>query len=54
VIPLVATRKTAGRIACCQFEVLPVGHFDLYEGLWFEKSIALQVTFLRRHLGLAA
>ncbi|MBS1226010.1 MAG: alpha/beta hydrolase [Proteobacteria bacterium] len=52
-IPLTATRKTAARIARCQFEVLPVGHFDLYEGPWFERSIALQIAFLRRHLGLA-
>lgn len=53
-IPFAATRKTAVRIAHCQFEALPVGHFDLYEGPWFEQSIALQIAFLRRHLGLAA
>lgn len=52
-IPFAATRRTARRIAHCQFEALPIGHFDLYEGPWFEKSIALQVVFLRRHLGLA-
>lgn len=51
-IPLATTRKTAARIARCQFEVLPVGHFDLYEGPWFERSIALQTAFLRQHLGL--
>lgn len=51
-IPLAATRRTAARIARCQFEVLPVGHFDLFEGPWFERSIALQIAFLRRHLGL--
>jgi len=52
-IPLAATRKTAARIAHCQFEALPIGHFDhLYEGPWFERSIALQIAFLRRHLGL--
>ncbi len=51
-IPLTATRKTAARIARCQLEVLPVGHFDLYEGPWFERSIALQTAFLRQHLGL--
>ena len=53
-IPFATTRKTAARIARCQFEVLPVGHFDLYQGPWFEQNIALQVAFLRRHLGLAA
>ena len=52
-IPLTATRKTAARIARCQLEILPVGHFDLYEGPWFERSIALQIAFLRQHLGLA-
>ena len=51
-IPFAATRRTAARIARCQFEALPIGHFDLYEGSWFEKSIALQVAFLQRHLGL--
>lgn len=51
-IPFAATRRMAKRIACCQFEALPIGHFDLYEGPWFEKSIALQVAFLRQHLGL--
>jgi pimeloyl-ACP methyl ester carboxylesterase len=53
-IPFAATRRTAARIPHCQFEVLPIGHFDLYEGPWFENSMALQVAFLRRHLGLAA
>jgi pimeloyl-ACP methyl ester carboxylesterase len=53
-IPFTATRRTAARIARCQFEVLPIGHFDLYEGPWFEKSIALQIAFLRQYLGLAA
>ncbi len=51
-IPLTATRRTAARIAHCQLETLPVGHFDLYEGPWFERSIALQIAFLRQHLGL--
>jgi len=50
-IPYAATRRAAARIACCQLEALPIGHFDLYEGPWFEKSIALQIAFLRRHLG---
>jgi uncharacterized protein len=51
-IPFAATRGTAKRIAYCQFEALPIGHFDLYEGPWFERSIALQIAFLRQHLGL--
>ena len=52
-IPFAATRKTARRIAHCQFEALPIGHFDLYEGPWFEQNIALQIAFLRQHPGLA-
>lgn len=28
----------------------PVGHFDLYRGEWFERSVADQVDFLSRHL----
>jgi pimeloyl-ACP methyl ester carboxylesterase len=50
-IPFAATRRTAARIRSCQFEALPIGHFDLYDGPWFEKSVALQIDFLRRHLG---
>ena len=52
-IPFAATRKAAARIAGCQLEALPIGHFDLYDGPWFEKGTALQIAFLRRHLGLA-
>ena len=47
-IPFAATRRTAARIRSCQFEALPIGHFDLYDGPWFEKSVALQIDFLRR------
>jgi len=28
----------------------PIGHFDIYLGEWFERSIADQLHFLRRHL----
>jgi dienelactone hydrolase len=28
----------------------PIGHFDFYVGDWFERAVADQVRFLRRHL----
>lgn len=30
----------------------PIGHFDIYEGEWFQQAVAAQVDFLARHLGL--
>lgn len=32
----------------------PIGHFDVYVGEWFERAVADQVAFLRRHLLAAA
>lgn len=29
----------------------PVGHFGMYRGEWFDRSVADQVAFLARHLG---
>jgi len=28
----------------------PVGHFEVYLGEWFERAVAVQTEFLRRHL----
>ena len=28
----------------------PVGHFDIYSGEYFEKSINEQIAFLKRHI----
>jgi fermentation-respiration switch protein FrsA (DUF1100 family) len=41
--------RRAGRLA--EIESYPAGHFDIYVGEVFEKSVAAQVDFLRRHLG---
>jgi len=46
-----AAAKKAGRFA--QILVLPSGHFDIYAGEMFEKSVATQVEFLTTHLATA-
>ncbi|MGI8723520.1 MAG: hypothetical protein ACR2JG_15015, partial [Geodermatophilaceae bacterium] len=43
-----AAAKKAGRLA--QVLVLPSGHFDIYTGEMFEKSVSTQVDFLSAHL----
>jgi len=43
----VAARKAGAR---AQMLVLPSGHFDIYTGEMFERSIAAQVEFLTTHL----
>ncbi|MDQ3715379.1 MAG: hypothetical protein M3381_05005 [Actinomycetota bacterium] len=43
-----AAAKKAGRFA--QMLVLPSGHFDIYTGEMFEKSVATRVDFLTTHL----
>lgn len=42
--------KTARRIPDAELVKLPVGHFDVYSGDWFEKVSALEADFLREHL----
>jgi hypothetical protein len=32
----------------------PIGHFDIYTGRPFERAIADQLHFLRRHVGAQA
>ncbi len=32
----------------------PIGHFDIYQGTWFERAVADQTSFLTRALGIAA
>ena len=32
----------------------PIGHFDLYGGEWFERALADELYFLRRHLASPA
>ena len=43
-----AAAKKAGRLA--QVLVLPSGHFDIYAGEMFEKSVSAQVDFLMTHV----
>lgn len=47
-----AVEKAASRIREVTLVHLPVGHFDVYHGEWFEKTVSLQADFLARHLGL--
>ncbi len=30
----------------------PIGHFDIYEGEYFEKAVSEKIVFLRKHLKL--
>lgn len=47
-----AVEKAASRMHAATLERLPVGHFDVYHGEWFEKVVAMQAEFLTRHLNL--
>lgn len=49
-IPLWAVRRTAKKIRDCRLEILPVGHFELYKGKYFEKNILIQSDFLKEKL----
>lgn len=42
--------RAARRIPEVELVRLPVDHFDVYTGEWFEKVSALEADFLRRHL----
>jgi fermentation-respiration switch protein FrsA (DUF1100 family) len=51
----VAPAKSAQRAAWqapgrAEVRRYPIGHFDIYLGDWFERSVADQLHFLRRHL----
>jgi hypothetical protein len=54
VAPVKAAQQAAWR-ATGRGEVrtYPIGHFDIYTGEPFERAIADQLHFLRRHLGVA-
>ncbi len=47
-----AVEKAASRMREVTLIHLPVGHFDVYLGDWFEKVVKIQGDFLARHLGL--
>lgn len=49
-IPIAATRKAAAKIKQVEYLEWPIGHFDLLQGQWFDKGIADQLAFLKKHL----
>jgi hypothetical protein len=44
----VAQAQRMGDLA--QIECLPIGHFDIYQGEYFEHAVAAQIEFLKQHL----
>lgn len=40
----------ASRAPRMELRRFPVGHFEVYLGEWFERAVAVQTEFLRRHL----
>jgi dienelactone hydrolase len=51
VTPPAFALAAAGRAPRAEVKHYPGGHFDLYAGEGFERTVADQVEFLRRHLG---
>jgi pimeloyl-ACP methyl ester carboxylesterase len=51
VAPARATLRHAARAPRGEIVRYPVGHFEIYRGAPFERAVADQVVFLRRHLG---
>lgn len=51
-IPAAAVRRAARRLRNVELHALPIGHFDLYTGAWFDRAIALERDFFGRRLGL--
>ena len=37
--------QAVGDRAC--IKSYPIGHFDIYEGVWFEEALAQQITFIQ-------
>lgn len=37
-----------------EVKTYPIGHFDIYEGEYFEKAVEEKMTFLEKYLGLSA
>jgi dienelactone hydrolase len=42
--------KAADKAPRAEVKRYPIGHFDIYVGEWFERAVADQVAFLKRHL----
>jgi dienelactone hydrolase len=50
VAPASAALAHAARGRAVETRVYPIGHFEIYWGEWFERAVADQLEFLRRHL----
>lgn len=54
-IPIEVTRLCATNLApFVQYHELPIGHFDAFQGSWFDKNVRLQISFLHQHVGVAS
>ena len=42
--------KAASKAPRAEVKRYPIGHFDIYVGEWFERAVADQTDFLKRHL----
>jgi len=45
-----AVEKAAARMQNARLVPMPVGHFDVYTGAWFEKTVQVEIDFLKEHL----
>ncbi|MFH1137930.1 MAG: alpha/beta hydrolase [Pseudomonadota bacterium] len=52
-VPAAAAAKAAARLPRAEVVQWPIGHFDVYQGEYFEKAVALQTEFLKRNLRAA-
>jgi pimeloyl-ACP methyl ester carboxylesterase len=50
VAPAKAAIRHAHRGRDVELRRYPIGHFEIYWGEWFERAVADQLEFLRRHL----
>lgn len=50
VTPADRAAALASRAPHLELHRLPTGHFEVYTGEWFERAVAVQIEFLRRHL----
>ena len=50
ICPIGATRRMVRWLPDGEFHALPMGHFDPYQGAWFERVVDLETGFLERHL----
>ena len=50
VAPISAVEKAAKKMAKAEVVRYPLGHFDVYFGNAFERSVSDQLTFLQKHL----